>query len=376
MHPTQLKITSHLASKKIRYIKHSLHYILMMKLLIIIFAILLFTPQIALADGGLIVPNIHDKISLPSQKAVIVWDDGEETLILSTKIQPENITDIAWVIPIQSKTKPEVEKGNSTIFFDLARLFQERRQWGILAASKMSAESGGIELIEVKMVDMYYIVILKADDASVLVDWLNDHTFHVPESATEVLEGYVGDDYYFVINRINLPNKLNNPLTDDDYTCAAAINIQYYWDEQDIDYQINYTFHELDQCADANLEAVKLLKQVETGISTPLEITFEPDVPYYPMKMSSINDGVVAIDLYFFGDNYVYDTSGFLQSKGRRKSTDQIKIDYNIDKNLISYMRYVGDLENLNRDSYFRSYTVVDRVLEAFNSFIAMFLSR
>ena len=48
---------------------------------------MIFLPSIVLADGGLIMPpDMKEKISLPEQKAVIIWEDGEETLILSTKI--------------------------------------------------------------------------------------------------------------------------------------------------------------------------------------------------------------------------------------------------------------------------------------------------
>ena len=181
---------------------------------------------------------------------------------------------------------------NISMFFDLARLFEERTYGRGLIGAVSTAEQAGIQIVEVKRLDMYYIVTLKASDASVLVDWLNTHTFHIPEEAESVLEDYVGDDYYFVINRINLPNKLNESLTDQDYTCADSIRIDYYYDEEQIDWMIEEQFNWSASCKNASLAAVKLLKQVEMGIATPLEIKFEPDQPYYPMKMSSINEGI------------------------------------------------------------------------------------
>ena len=153
----------------------------MKKILIIALAFMIFLPSVALADGGLIMPpDMNEKISLPEQKAVIIWEDGEETLILSTKIQPEEITDIAWIVPIQSVDKPEVDKGNISLFFDVARLFRSTDRGYFGGAMEATAQAGEVQIFEVKRIDMYFLATIKATDASVLLDWLNTRGFYFP----------------------------------------------------------------------------------------------------------------------------------------------------------------------------------------------------
>jgi len=68
---------------------------------------------------------MEKEISLPSQKAVIIWDGENETLILQTMIKGKILEGLAWVIPIQSKTKPEVNRSNAQIFKALPYVFGE-----------------------------------------------------------------------------------------------------------------------------------------------------------------------------------------------------------------------------------------------------------
>ncbi len=348
----------------------------MKKIIILTIAIMLVLPSLVLADGMHFVPY-EEKISMPEQKAVIMWDQGEEILILSTKVEPEQITEVAWVIPIQSKTKPEVEEGDISLFFDLADVFNAYRGGMIPMFGDVAETTSkqGISILEVKTLDIYYIVTLQATDASVLIDWLNAHSFYVPQEAEGILEQYVGEDYYFIINRINLPNKLNEPLTEDDYACADSIYI-HLWSEEALEYELEYAFEYINECKDASYDAVKLLKEVELGIETPLEITFEPDEPYYPMVISSLGEGVVAIDVYFLADMYMKDKSGQLESHGRREIPDDLKIEYNIDEDLVTYMKYVGKLEDITEDSFFAEYTLIDKIAEFIGSLFRNLLSK
>ena len=347
----------------------------MKKLIVFTLAFILVLPSLVLADG-MIFPDNNEKISMPEQKAVMMWEDGTETLILSTKAEPEDITDMAWIIPIRSETKPEVEEGDISLFFDLVDMFGYRRgPVPLLGIAEGAAVAEEVSIVEVKMVDVYYIVILQATDATVLVEWLNTHGYYLPEGSEEVLENYVGEDYYFVINRINLANELDEPLTSDDYACADTVSV-YLYSEEALEWELEYAFENNDECKDASYDAVKLLKEVELGIETPLKITFEPEIAYYPMVMSSIAEGVATIDLYFLADIYVKDTSGQLESEGRREIPDYIKVEYDIDEDLATYMRYVGKLEDIKEDSYFTEYTIFDRIIEFFGGIFTAILSK
>ncbi len=88
---------------------------------------------LTIADGGVFVPD-YSEVYAPSQKAAIFWDGTTETMILSTKISVDNLTNLAWVVPIPSKVKPEVDEGDIQIFYDLTDLFNpidNSKGWGV-----------------------------------------------------------------------------------------------------------------------------------------------------------------------------------------------------------------------------------------------------
>ena len=98
------------------------------RILLLILTLFILTSTVVLADGGMI-PSAEIEITLAEQNAVIWWDGTEETLLLSTKATANELTDIAWVIPIQSKVKPEVEEGNLSILKEIPNLFQRMKNF-------------------------------------------------------------------------------------------------------------------------------------------------------------------------------------------------------------------------------------------------------
>jgi hypothetical protein len=269
-------------------------------------------------------PQSEDEINIPHQRAIIFWDDNEkkEVILLSTEIEAKGISDLAWVIPIQSKVKPEVEEAETKIFDAVPWLFSEIKRvksgGGILAIGifillvltlffclfrkkrtklylisgvifivmimlfasiilvSMGGSHGGssskiipIEIIEIKKVGIYDVMILKSTDANFMVNWLNENGYKVSTKSNTILQEYCDKpDFYFIVNKIN----------------------KEYLDE----------------------------KNLSQGIATPLEIKFQPEKPFYPMKLSSINGGETLIDVYFFSSEPVGDESGLLKVKKSR----------------------------------------------------------
>jgi len=157
-------------------------------------------PQGAAADGGMWMRDFSKYVYAPSQKAAIIWDGFKETLILSTKIAMDEPQDVAWVVPIQSSTKPEVTKGNIKVFFTISGLLNpapKGRGYGLFdAMSGGTPEDQGVEVLEEKSVDIYDIAILRATSADVLVDWLNDNGYSTDDAnipAKQLMAGGNGD---------------------------------------------------------------------------------------------------------------------------------------------------------------------------------------
>lgn len=322
----------------------------------LIASLLMFSliPRLVLADGGVFIDYADLMVSLPSQKAAIAWDGKIETLILFTKIGVDNLTNMAWIVPLPSKAKPEISEGDIQIFYDLADLFSWKRTapgfWTAFEAP---------EVIEFKKVDIYDITTLKATNATALVSWLNENGYVVPESTIPILQEYCDQqEFYFIANKINLANKYKNlTITDADEICAEIIKTRLnepFWEEfEDIDAKIEYLWNEEEICAEANLETVKVLVELKRGIATPIKIQFQPPAPFYPLKISSINNGSTGIDVYFFSETPAKDNSEILSISHMTKSTPLLKEKHGFDQRYITYLVYSGDLKELSSDAWF-----------------------
>lgn len=353
----------------------------------ILISVITLIPFAVWANGGIHYsiesPQSEDEINIPHQRAIIFWDDNEkkEVILLSTEIEAKGISDLAWVIPIQSKVKPEVEEAETEIFDAVPWLFSEIKRaksgGGILAIGifillvltlffclfrkkrtklylisgvifivmimlfasiilvSMGGSHGGssskiipIEIIEIKKVGIYDVMILKSTDANFMVNWLNENGYKVSTKSNTILQEYCDKpDFYFIVNKIN----------------------KEYLDE----------------------------KNLSQGIATPLEIKFQPEKPFYPMKLSSINGGETLIDVYFFSSEPVGDESGLLKVKKSRNiqkfgqvlslsRNEDAKKSYGYLQNLQwqddmdyltfcigTWLQFKGDLSELQKDSYF-----------------------
>jgi len=342
--------------------------------------IIVAAPSVS-ADGGgfTTIVDYNEHVYIPEQKAAIFWDGNYETMIISSRIKSDSFADKAWVIPIQSSTVPTVDSADTELFEDIAFTFAEYDYssssyssfsaelclitillfvvvtvciillyfkkviskdlvfifltgWiicflasgffqiyfssGMLGPSE-SSEDINVDLIDFKKVDIYDVVTLKATNATQLIEWLNSNGFYVPNTATSVIQSYCDqDDYYFIVNRINLTNK---------YTTESEIE-----------------------------DAVSRLK---IGMETPLMIKFQPRNPYYPMKMTSINEGETKINVYFISNTRYIDNAGYLSYKESRYFDSYYADDiiggnsYYYDR--ITWLTYEGDTQDLTGDSYF-----------------------
>lgn len=350
---------------------------------------IIFVPNLVLADGGIFISDYLQHVYLPSQKAAIFWDGENEIMILSTRISTDDLTDMAWIIPIPSRTKPEIEKGDIQIFYDLADLFTPPRKpkaWGRGAESLKSE----IQVIEIKKVDIYDITTLKATNATSLINWLNEHGYVVPKTTIPILQDYCDrDDFYFIANKINLANKYKDlSITQRDRECATRIYIPFIYPlEEEINYDIQRQLKYIKECKNASFEAVKVLAELKQGTATPLKFTFQPEKAFYPLKISSINDGETDINVYVFSETPVKDRQNTLSISKMVKISEYWRNKFNLtNENYVTLLEYNGNLKNLNKDSLFEStnynynldptyVSLEEEILYSISSFILFIIS-
>ncbi|HRY60126.1 MAG TPA: DUF2330 domain-containing protein [Patescibacteria group bacterium] len=214
-----------------------------MKKIVLVFALLaaVLIPMAAKADGGIMPPPnywIHET----DQKAVIVSENGVETLVLSTSFQGD-AKDFAWIVPTPSK--PEVMKGAVKIFEaleDYTRVsYGDGRIYNSLPLGlESSVPAPAVNVIEEKKIGIYDITVLEANDKEALYTWLKEKGYNYPEYGKTILDDYIQNRWFFTAVKIN---------------------------SQDLAY--------------ASVD-------LKSGTITPLKLVFATDKIVYPLKISSI----------------------------------------------------------------------------------------
>ncbi|RLI99664.1 MAG: hypothetical protein DRP06_03095 [Candidatus Aenigmatarchaeota archaeon] len=135
---------------------------------------------------------------------------------------------------------------------------------------------------------------------------MDENRYNTPETAILILQDYCDrDNFYFIANKINLANKYRNlTITEGDMECASKL-FKYSWLNIGTDHrnkrdweraiQNNYKFYLYKR-----REIIQILVELKRGISTPLKFTFQPEEPFNPMKISSINEGDTSVSICFF----------------------------------------------------------------------------
>ena len=163
----------------------------------------------AFADG-MFLSQIDAHLYGPEQKAVISWDGRTEEMILASAVRSDNVDNFVWIVPIQSSLKPVVEASDPSVFSDLAEYFKDMKPQGRNApfGKSLQQDVAGVQVVEIKKIDVYDIAILKAESGQDLVHWLNANGFPVDDQASTLFDKYARyGDMYFVANKIALKNK-------------------------------------------------------------------------------------------------------------------------------------------------------------------------
>lgn len=175
--------------------------------------VLLILPARALparADGYIIPIEEASSSVMADQKAVVVYRDGREELILSAGLALGAAQDLAWIIPVPSV--PEVQVAGQDLFAALDRIsapevvYRSEDRPGIaLPFFGVGAEAPmapPVEVIERRQVDVYDVAVLAAGDAQGLLAWLDTEGFVVPDELAPALDAYVMDGWGFVALRL------------------------------------------------------------------------------------------------------------------------------------------------------------------------------
>ena len=175
----------------------------MLKKLFLTITIALITPFFTLADGGIFPPPDYVMYET-DQKAVIFYENGLETLILSASFRGD-AKDFGWVIPTPSR--PEVSKSSDELFTALDELTRVEEDYlrplSFDEAYQVGLKSANVYIVETKKIEYYDITVLTADNPDALADWLDENNYQFPTGASYILDSYVDNGWYFTAIKID-----------------------------------------------------------------------------------------------------------------------------------------------------------------------------
>jgi len=230
------------------------------KTIIFVACTCLILPQLALADG-MIAPPPNYWMQETDQKAVIFYDEGVETLVLSITFEGD-ADEFGWIVPVPNK--PEISKGSDELFTNLEEITGTTYDYDYPQALGLGTSDSAMEksvtVIETKQIEYYDVTVLSATDEDVLAEWFNDNGYKFPDAASYILDSYIENGWYFVAMKID----------------SESLG----WSD--------------------------ISKQLREGHATPVILQFAADNIVYPLKISSVTSQKNTLTNFNSNTNYNY----------------------------------------------------------------------
>lgn len=143
------------------------------------------------------------RIEEPAQRALILFDQGREDLVLQAKCKGD-AQPFGWLIPVPGT--PEVKKGSIKSFQNLSRvtgeaIWPEEFDWESLTSSLWVQSR--IKDVQIQTISEYEIEVFGPEQAGAFSQWLAIHGFILPKNKQTVVDKYFKDQWHLVAVKIN-----------------------------------------------------------------------------------------------------------------------------------------------------------------------------
>lgn len=204
----------------------------------------------ALACGGMFC-DIAVPVDQAAERIFFFYEpdgDGDGLGTVTTEVQISytgESEDFAWVVPVPGE--PSLAMSNDAMFTTVAnrttptfQLFSDQtgsfsfgcaQEMNLVAkdsAGAMEDGDGGVTVVSSEAVGPYDSVVLQAQNADLLVAWLEDNGYDLPDGLDGVLQPYVAADQYFVALKLQSDKDAGDiaPISMTYPATAASIPIQ------------------------------------------------------------------------------------------------------------------------------------------------------
>ncbi len=220
-------------------------------LALVLFLALIFAQQSALADGKYFgAATLADSPAIASQRALVIWRDGRETLVVESTVRPGSSESLGWVVPLPAKPDsigpctpgtlkslvslltPRIldwrtgedwmSLGIPALLLSLMVCFVmlttgPKRLLGLLIvlcgllliglflpalATARGFAAAGVEVQSAGEVGSYDVSIISGDSSAAITDWLESNGFSCDAQAKSIFADYVAQGWCFAVAKL------------------------------------------------------------------------------------------------------------------------------------------------------------------------------
>lgn len=249
------------------------------------------------ADGMILPPDYYPVYST-QQKALIIYENGREELVISVSFNGK-AEDFGWVVPFPNQ--PEISKVDSSIFRKLADITEPKQNlldkirgdgyyypmgaMELAAPSKEVGEETTVVVLEEDSIGIFDYAVLEAGDPDDLKEWMEDNGYRLPTVGEETTElDYWEED-------IELPQTQEEAWSDALPIFQDYIDSDWYF----VTVKVSNKF----------TDSSGVESQLEEGAIDPLRFTFDTSDMIYPMKLTALGKRNISVMLYILDDHKV-----------------------------------------------------------------------
>ncbi|MBX0327912.1 DUF2330 domain-containing protein [Oscillochloris sp. ZM17-4] len=207
---------------------------------------------LALAPGAALACGMPLGARITFERALLI-DAGPRKQLITTVDLSDADPDAAVIFPVPAAPTVDQPAGGDGLFPYLIAATQplveqkSRYVWRLSDTAGAGAPPGGVSVLGRETLGGYDVARLSADDPAALQTWLDQNGYRVPAAAAPILAAYVGEGWKFV--------------------------------------------------------AVKLSAGDREGALSPLRISYQAEDLIYPMRLGSLSDRPVGVELFVLSDH-------------------------------------------------------------------------
>lgn len=164
---------------------------------ILLFFAICFFDFCSLAKATIFLPTSEQPIWQSSERAIIIFNDQEESLILSPSVAG-NAQNYVWIVPTPSK--PEFSNESQTLFSQLDKVANNQHE----SFKNIYSDFSKLKKFDADNSTIYTTNTIKFSSIEDLNAWFSSNSYQHPDGAQTYFNEYLNNDWYYNMIQVNV----------------------------------------------------------------------------------------------------------------------------------------------------------------------------